>query len=84
MHDPAKLATFREISSKALQEFGGKALIGNPAPDKREDHMQPVTIVVEFPDIETARRSYEPQGYTDAHAVRMQAAQTDLMTVEGL
>lgn len=84
VQDKEKFATFRQMSAPVIKEYGGKVLVGNPDPEQREGSMKPVTIVVEFPDVETTRRFYESQGYTDARAVRMAAAQTDLMIVEGL
>jgi len=84
IHDSEKFGTFREMSAKVVAEFGGKVLVGNPAGDQREGSLKPVTIVVEFPDLATAQRFYDSQGYTEARKVRQTASDTDLMIVEGL
>lgn len=84
IHDPEKFGQFREMSAKVVAEYGARVLVGNPAPDQKEGQLKPVTIVVEFKDMETAQAFYASQGYSDARAIRQQAADTDLMIVEGL
>ena len=84
VHNAEKFGQFREMSAGVLSEFGGKVLVGNPTAEQREGQMKPLTIVVEFPDVDTARQFYESQGYGEARAVRQQAADTDLMIVEGI
>jgi uncharacterized protein (DUF1330 family) len=84
VHDADMFGKFRELSGPVLKEYGATVLVGNPSPEQREGQVKPMTIVVEFPDMDTARRFYDSQGYTEARAVRQQAAETDLMIVEGL
>ncbi|MEW9918080.1 DUF1330 domain-containing protein [Marimonas sp. MJW-29] len=84
VHDREMFAEFRAASAPVLKEFGATVLVGNPSPEQREGASKPMTIVVEFPDVETARRFYDSQGYTEARAVREACADTDLMIVEGI
>ena len=53
-------------------------------PEHREGELRGTTILIEFEDMNTARRFYESDAYTAARAVREAAAETDLMLVEGI
>ncbi len=75
---------FRAMSGPAIAEYGGKVLVRNPAADHREGAWRGVTIIIEFDDIASAKRFYESEAYTAARVVRMQAADTDLLLVEGV
>lgn len=83
-HDMEGMKRFAEASAPVIEEFGGRVLVRNPTPDLREGDVQGISIVVEFDDVDTARRFYESQGYTDAKAIRQAAADTDLRIVEGV
>lgn len=75
---------FKAMSGPAIADYDGKVLVRNPAPDHREGDLRGLTIVIEFKDMDAARRFYESEAYTAARAVRELAAETDLMLVEGL
>ncbi len=82
--DAETFAEFRRMSAPVIKEYGGQVLVGAKQAEQREGTAKPLTIVVEFPDLDTARRFYESQGYTDAKALRERAAMTDLQIVEGV
>ena len=84
VHDKDGYEKFRAMSGAAIAEYGGKVLVRNPAADHREGALRGTTIVLEFDDIVTARRFYESDAYTAARKVREQAAETDLLLVEGV
>ncbi|OAN78963.1 hypothetical protein A8B78_00965 [Jannaschia sp. EhC01] len=83
-HDMEGMMRFAEASAPVVAEFGGRVLVRDLLPEVREGDLQGMSIVVEFDDVETARRFYDSQGYTDAKAIRQAAADTDLRIVEGL
>ncbi|MBY4894478.1 DUF1330 domain-containing protein [Rhodobacteraceae bacterium N5(2021)] len=83
-HDMDGMMRFAEASAPVVAEFGGRVLVRDLSPEVREGDRQGMSIVVEFDDVETARRFYDSQGYTDAKAIRQAAADTDLRIVEGL
>ena len=72
------------MSGPAIQAYGGRVLARQPAPDHREGALRGLNILIEFDDMNGARRFYESPEYTAAKAVREQAAETDLMLVEGI
>lgn len=82
-HDMDGMRRFGEVSGPVIAEFGGRVLVRDPKPELREGDLQGMAIVVEFADVDTARRFYESQGYTDAKAIRQATAETDLRIVEG-
>lgn len=84
VHDKDMFAKFRAASAPVLKAHGATVLVGNFEPEQREGELKPMTIVVEFPDVATAREFYDSQGYTDARAIREACADTDLMIVEGM
>lgn len=84
VHDKEKFEEFKAMSGPAIQQYGGRVLARNPAPDHREGDLRGLNILIEFDDMDGARRFYESPEYTAAKAVREQAADTDLMLVEGL
>lgn len=83
VHDREGMKRFVAASSPVIAEYGGRVLVRDPNPEQREGNLQGMPVVVEFDDVETARRFYESQGYTDAKAIREAAADTDLRIVEG-
>ena len=84
VHDAEKFEEFKKMSGPAIQQHGGRVLARNPHPDHREGALRGLTILIEFEDMDRARAFYESQEYTAARLVREQAAETDLMLVEGL
>jgi uncharacterized protein (DUF1330 family) len=82
--DMAGMQRFAEASAPVVAEFGGRVLVRDPAPDIREGDVAGISVVVEFDDVETARRFYESTGYTAAKAIREAVAETDLRIVQGV
>jgi uncharacterized protein (DUF1330 family) len=84
VHDKEAFERFKAMSGPAIKDYGGRVLARQPAPDYREGRLRGTTILIEFDDMDAARRFYESDAYTAARAVRETAAETDLMLVEGL
>lgn len=84
VHDPAGFEAFRPASAEAIRAHGGRVLVRSPAGEVREGQLAPLTIVVEFDDIATARRFYESPAYAAAREMREPHSTTHLMLVEGL
>ena len=84
VHDREAYEEFRSISSPVIADHGGRVLVRNPEADHREGELRGTVIVIEFDDMEAARRFYESDAYTAARRVRERAAETDLLLVEGV
>ncbi|GAA5080159.1 DUF1330 domain-containing protein [Roseibacterium beibuensis] len=75
---------FAEASAPVIAEYGGRVLARDPSPDNREGSVGGISVLVEFDDVETARRFYDSAGYTSAKAIREAIADTDLRIVSGV
>ena len=84
VHDKEGFEKFKEMSGPVISEYGGKVLVRNPSPDVREGSDSGLAIVIEFENIEGARKFYESDKYKEARAVRELASDTELILVEGM
>lgn len=84
VHDREGFERFKAMSGHAIAEHGGRVLARDPKPEHREGALRGTTILIEFDDVDTARRFYESDAYTAAREVRETAAETDLMLVAGI
>lgn len=82
--DMEAMRRFAESSGPVVAEYGGRVLARDPNPDIREGTQQGISVVVEFDDVETAKRFYESDAYTTAKAIREAVGETDLRIVSGV
>lgn len=82
--DEEAFKQFGPMSGAAIQDHGGRVLVRSPSGEVQEGSMKPLTIVVEFDDLETAQRFYHSDAYTEARRLREACSETDLVLVEGL
>lgn len=83
--DPARYENYRKLAPSAIAKYGGRYLARGGATTRLEGDWQPGRIVVlEFPDVETAKRFYASPEYGGARAERAGAATMDMIVVEGL
>ncbi len=82
--DMDTMRRFAEASAPVIAEYGGRVLARDPNPDIREGAQQGISVVVEFDDVETAKRFYDSEGYTSAKSIREAVAETDLRIVTGV
>jgi uncharacterized protein (DUF1330 family) len=83
-HDKDGFEKFKAMSGPVISEYGGTVLVRNPNPKIREGDESGIAIIIEFENIEGARKFYESNKYTEARAVRELAAEIDLILVEGI
>ena len=83
--DHEALARYRELSSQAVAEQGGRFLARGGRFAVLEGSWHPVRVViVEFPSFEAARAFYESETYRQARQAREGLAEFDMLVVEGL
>jgi uncharacterized protein (DUF1330 family) len=83
-HDQEALVEYRRRNSEAVAAHGGRFLARGGAIEVLEGEWDPQRVVVmEFDDIETARRWYASDAYQAAIAIRQGASETDIIIVEG-
>ena len=83
--DPAQYENYKRLAPPAIAKFGGRYLVRGGATTQLEGQWRPNRVVVlEFPDVETARRFYDSPEYQAARDVRAGAATMNMIVVEGL
>ncbi|HIF35133.1 MAG TPA: DUF1330 domain-containing protein [Candidatus Thioglobus sp.] len=84
VHDNEGYEKFIQLAGPVISEYGGKVLVRNPNPEIKEGKDSGIAIVLEFENIDNARKFYESEKYTKAREIRMLSAETDLIIVEGI
>jgi len=83
-HDDEALAEYRRRNTAAVEAHGGRFLVRGGAMEVLEGDWSPLRVVVmEFDDLETARRWYTSEDYQAAIPIRQGASTTDIIVVEG-
>lgn len=87
-HDIHDLDTYnraRPIAAAAIAAYGGRYIVDGLSPvELIEGTVQPKRVVVlEFPDLETARRFYMSEEYREGKALRHAAAVSRLVLADG-
>ncbi len=78
VRDKAGLKKFIEMAKPILKEYETKVLVRTPNAEAREGKKTGIVVVIEFENIDKARKFYESETYQAAKAVRDKACDTDL------
>jgi uncharacterized protein (DUF1330 family) len=85
IHDPEQYERYKEASPGAVAAGGGRFVARGGELAVLEGEWQPTRLVIlEFPDLETAKRWYGSETYQDAKKLRDGAATLNMVAVEGL
>jgi uncharacterized protein (DUF1330 family) len=85
IHDREQYERYKAASPVAVAGGGGRFLARGGELAVLEGDWHPSRIVVlEFPDLETAKRWYESPGYQEAKRLRDGAANLRMVAVEGV
>jgi uncharacterized protein (DUF1330 family) len=83
--DPEQYERYKEASPAAVASGGGRFVARGGELAVLEGNWEPTRIVVlEFPDLETAKRWYVSPEYEEAKRLREGAAKLNMLAVEGL
>ena len=84
VNDTAAYEEYKKITPGAVAAYGGKFIVRGGTVDSKEGNWKPARlIVVEFPSMEQARKFYDSKEYAPALAIRLKAAKTKLVLVDG-
>ena len=84
IHDPGAYAEYAAGTPATIAAHGGRFLVRGGEVTPMEGDWRPDRLVVlEFPDMDAARRWYDSPEYQPLLAVRERAATSDLVMVEG-
>jgi len=85
VHDPEQYERYKAASPDAIAAAGGRFLARGGEIVVLEGDWQPKRLVVlEFEDLEAARRWYDSSEYREARRLREGAASLRMVAVEGL
>jgi uncharacterized protein (DUF1330 family) len=83
--DPEQYEHYKAASPGAIAAFGGRFIVRGGETATLEGDWNPKRlVVVEFPDLETAKRFYESPEYQEAMKLREGAASLNMVAVEGV
>lgn len=83
-HDFGKMQEFSALARPAVAKYGGTVLVTDLRPTIKEGPDSGISVVIEFEDMTTAENFYNSEDYAAAKAIRLLAAETDLLLAEGL
>ena len=82
--DPDQYEEYKKLSPGAMAAFGGKFIVrGGQTETLEGDSETRRVVVVEFPDLESAKAAYNSDAYTHARSVREGAANMQMVVVDG-
>jgi uncharacterized protein (DUF1330 family) len=82
--DRAGYEPYKPLAAASIARFGGRFLVRGGKADLLEGTPAPArTVVIEFPNAETARRWYDSAEYQAALKIRQAASTGRLILVEG-
>ena len=85
VHDAALFEEYRKMVPATIAQYGGRYLVRGGATDSKEGGWTPRRLVMlEFPSADQARRWYHSPEYAPALALRLKAATTRMVIVEGI
>ena len=83
VQDKEVMQEYKKMTKPIIKEHGGKLLAASPYPDMKEGYIAGVAAIIEFPNIEDAKKWYDSQGNQNAKAVRDKGVITTMMIIEG-
>jgi len=85
VNDPERYEHYKAAAPDTIAKYGGRYVARGGALEVLEGDWQPPRVVIlEFPDLEAARRWYQSPEYGEAKDLRDGAATMRLVAVEGL
>ena len=82
--DPDAYAGYQDLAPKAFAQFGARFLARGGTAETLEGPPFARHVVIEFPDLATARACYESVAYSAARARRAGAATVHIVIVDSL
>jgi uncharacterized protein (DUF1330 family) len=85
IHDPATYEEYKKLTPASISAHGGRFIVRGGNAINIEGDWDPKRIVVlEFPDLQTAKAWWSSPEYTKAKLIRQKSAYTKMIMVEGV
>ncbi len=83
--DPARFEEYRKLVPATIEKYGGRFMVRGGKFEIFEGEWKPKRLVIlEFPNMEQAKRWYNSEEYRQPRALRFRTARTNLILVEGV
>ncbi|MFB3120145.1 MAG: DUF1330 domain-containing protein [Stenotrophomonas maltophilia] len=83
--DAAKLEEYKNRVAPVVEKYAGRYIVLGGKMDVVEGDWQPVfPVIIEFPSLEQAHRWYASDEYRELKALRLSAARSNAVFIEGL
>lgn len=84
VRDPTRYETYKSMAPESIRAHGGRYLARGGATETLEGTWSPARFVIlEFPDMDSARAWWSSMDYAEAKALRQATADTQMLLVEG-
>ena len=83
--DPDEMERYRSRVFTTVEKYGGRYLVIGGKTDVVEGDWRPVfPVIIEFANLEQARRWYDSEEYQELKAMRLSATKGNAVFIEGL
>lgn len=84
--DPVAYETYKQLAQTAIAQYAGRYLVRGGASEVLEGGWSkpPRLVVVEFESVEQAKKFYDSPEYRAARAARKEAADMNMLVVQGV
>ena len=83
VHNNETYAKYREANAIAFAKFGARFIVRGGEQIIEEGYSKPRTVVIEFDNLETAKKCYDSDEYQRAKKIRDAVSTGDMVIVEG-
>lgn len=83
VHDSERYKDYIATATPAYKEYGAKFLVRGGTYEAAEGTARSRNVVIEFDTYENALACYDSPAYTEARKIRQEAADGELVIVEG-
>ena len=83
VHNNETYAKYREANAIAFEKLGAHFIVRGGEQIIEEGYSKPRTVVIEFDDLETAKKCYDSDEYQRAKKIRDAVSTGDMVIVEG-
>ncbi len=85
IHDPVTYEEYKKLAPEAVATYGGKYIVRGGKMETLEGDWAPERLVIlQFENIEQAKKWLNSEEYSKARALRHKASTTQMVVVEGL
>ena len=82
--DPGRYDAYKSMVPPTIAAYGGRFLVrGAPLHEMEGKWPRPRLVILEFPDVDSAKRWWASPEYAEAKALRQANADAELVIVEG-